>query len=761
MNTRVILTKELRAYFDSPVAYIFMMIFLLLSGSYFVGNLFLQNVSSLRAFFESAPLLLLFFAPAVTMRLISEEKHSGTFEIIQTAPVNTGEFVFGKFLAAWLLLLAALLPTLIYVITIASLGTMDVGPLIGGYLGLFLLGGTFIAAGTLGSTLSNNQIVALIISFLLVLVLYSIDKILLFIPGPLVSTVEYLSVGSHYTSMARGVLDSRDILYYLSAITLFVLLATVFAARESGESIWTIRTSRVARQIPKFALVAGLLVFLNLLSIGFFTRLDFTSNKLYTLSEPTRSLIEMLDDNALVTAYFTPELPPPYHNHRRAVKELLDEYRAFSHGRFHYQFVNPLRDKSLEQSALQAGVTPVQVKVIKNDRFATEKAYVGLALSYADRNEALPVVSSIERLEYDVTSSLKKMITGHANTIGFLTGVGEPSSDRIRVLRQTLAKQHSVTAVTLGANKPVPPEISALVVIAPRQAFTEDQKFQIDQYLMSGGRVAFFLDRMVVDASGRKATVLDLGLDEMFDTYGWIINTDLVADVRCANAAVTDTVEDIVVSREVAHLFHPVAAEFNQDNEVVKNLGQIAFSFVSSIDPRLAGIRGIKADVLVSSSAKSMAIAGERISIGVQEMPSVDQMNEANIPLAVAFEGQMKSYYAKRTDKAPQGASVLTKSSPTRVVVVGDGDFLLDDNIRNYQNVALAVNVIDWLVDDAGLTAIRTRDITPKPLSEVDESTRSTIKLMNFAGPPVVVVLAGLVRMAIRRRRRRKHQNSY
>jgi ABC-2 type transport system permease protein len=760
-NVRIILTKELRSYFDSPVAYIFIVIFLLLSGTYFVGTLFLQNVSSLQTFFESAPVLLLFFAPAITMRLISEEKHLGTFEIVQTNPIGMGEFVVGKFLAAWVLLFVALVPTLVFVVTVASLGSLDGGPLIGGYLGLLLLGGTFIAIGTLGSTTSDNQIIALIFSFVLAVVLFALDKILLYVPTALAPTVEYLSVGQHFSSLARGVIDSRDVLYYISAIILFVMLATVLAARESSESVWRFRTSRVARQIPKFALVAVILVFVNLLSLGFFKRIDLTANKVYTLSDATKGVLSTLDDDFLVTAYFSPELPPPYNLHRRAVQEMLDEYRAYSHRRLHYQFVNPKSDPTLEQAALQAGVTPVHVKVVRNDKFQTEKAYVGLAFSYLDRTDVLPAVSTLERLEYDLTSSMREMITGQTHTVGFLTGQGEPGVQKMQTLWQSLSKHHRLTTVTLAGGKQIPLGVTALVAAAPRRTFSETEKFTLDQFIMGGGRVAFFLDRMIADPVSRTAFPLDLGLNEMFDTYGWIINPDLVADSRCVSLSVSDSSQGMAVTREVTSPFYPVAAEFNPESEVVKNLGPIAFAYVSSIDPRLASIRGATAEILVSSSAQSKVFTGEQINIDPEQSFAPESFTDRHVPLAVAFRGSFKSEYAKRPEAAPEGASVLPKSPPTRIVVVGDGEFVFDENIRGHQNVAFVANVLDWLFDDAGLMAIRTRDITPKPLSEVGESTKTFVKYSNFIGPLAIVIAAGLVRMAVKARRRKKHKNSY
>jgi ABC-2 type transport system permease protein len=165
------------------------------------------------------------------MRLISEEKKSGTIELLATKPLKDHEIIVGKFLASWTLYLIALIPTLFFYITISMLGSLDIGPVIGGYLGLMLVGGVFLSIGVLGSSLTENQVVAFILSFLLVFVLFILDKILLFVPGAVASILEYLSIDYHFSNIARGVIDTRDIIYYFSAIGLMLYLSTVVLSK--------------------------------------------------------------------------------------------------------------------------------------------------------------------------------------------------------------------------------------------------------------------------------------------------------------------------------------------------------------------------------------------------------------------------------------------------------------------------------------------------------------------------------------------------
>ena len=230
-NVIPIFRREIRSYFNSAVAYVVIVVFLAILGWFFTSNLFLANVASLRVIFELVPLMFLFFVPAVTMRLLAEEKKSGTLELLTTKPVRDVEIVLGKFLAAWVLLAVTLAPTLLYLFTIISIGSVDIGPVITGYLGLLLMGGVYIGIGLLASSLTENQIVAFILSFLAVLALFLMDKILIYVPEGFASTLEFLGIDYHFSNIVRGVIDSRNIIYFGSLLGFSLLLTTVSLER--------------------------------------------------------------------------------------------------------------------------------------------------------------------------------------------------------------------------------------------------------------------------------------------------------------------------------------------------------------------------------------------------------------------------------------------------------------------------------------------------------------------------------------------------
>jgi ABC-2 type transport system permease protein len=221
--------RELRSYFDSPVAYIVLVTFLLVAGWMYFSTLFLAARADMRSFFApsifSPSMLLVILAPAITMRLIAEERKTGTIELLTTMPVRDGEVIAGKFLAALGLIAAALALTLVYPVTVASLGPLDWGPVLSGYLGLLLFSAALLSVGILCSTLTDNQIIAFIVSFILCAALYYVYWLQFFVPGFLAPVFDLISVASHLDNLARGVIDTRDVLFYLSLTAAGLLLA--------------------------------------------------------------------------------------------------------------------------------------------------------------------------------------------------------------------------------------------------------------------------------------------------------------------------------------------------------------------------------------------------------------------------------------------------------------------------------------------------------------------------------------------------------
>lgn len=229
----VIMKRELGTYFSSPIAYIVTGLFLIISGIMFFTAFYLQNRASLRNLFSLFPILLSFFIPALTMRLFAEEKKSGSIETLYTLPVTEFDVVLGKYLAALIASSAMIAPTLFYLIGIIPFGLPDAGPVIGGYLGTIFLCAAFTSIGLFASSITKNQIIAFFTGFIICIVLTMVSEFLIFLPGPVVGFLQFISANQHFTSISRGIIDTRDLIYFVSLTALFFSVTVICQQNES------------------------------------------------------------------------------------------------------------------------------------------------------------------------------------------------------------------------------------------------------------------------------------------------------------------------------------------------------------------------------------------------------------------------------------------------------------------------------------------------------------------------------------------------
>ncbi len=217
----VIMKRELSAYFTSPIAYIVTGLFLIITGILFFSTFYLYNRAELRLLFTYLPLLLSFFVPALTMRVFAEEKRVGSIETLMTLPVTEVQVVTGKYLASFISTLIMIAPTLLYIIPAEVFGSPDYGPIVGGYLGAIFLCASYTAIGIFATSITKNQIIAFFTGFIICIALTMIDSFMVFLPAQIVSLFSYISANSHFNSIARGIIDTRDLIYFISLTALF------------------------------------------------------------------------------------------------------------------------------------------------------------------------------------------------------------------------------------------------------------------------------------------------------------------------------------------------------------------------------------------------------------------------------------------------------------------------------------------------------------------------------------------------------------
>ncbi len=430
VSIKRIAAKETGLFFASPIGYLFLAFFLGITlFIFFWGEAFFaRNIADVRPMFEWLPLLLLFLCSALTMRMWSEERRSGTLEFVATVPVTTWSFVLGKFFACWLLLAIALLLTLPLPLTTAYLGNLDWGPVLAGYLAAMLLGGAYIAIGLTVSARSDNQIVSLIISTLACGALYLAGSPLLtdLAGNDLGVWLRGVGTGSRFESITRGVLDFRDLYYYASLILTFLALNVYSLERQR----WAVDgdSHRHNNWRAGIGLVIANLLVANLWLASFAgARVDVTQGGQYSISSATQNYLDQLREPLLIRGYFSAKTHPLLAPLVPQMKDLLSEFEVAGHGKVRVEIIDPARNPEAEDEANNKyGIHPVPFQVADRYQASLVNSYFDVLVQYGDQFEVLGFRDLIEvkvagesdldvqlrNPEYDITRTIKKVLYG-------------------------------------------------------------------------------------------------------------------------------------------------------------------------------------------------------------------------------------------------------------------------------------------------------------------------------------------------------------
>jgi gliding-associated putative ABC transporter substrate-binding component GldG len=521
-------------------------------------------------------------------------------------------------------------------------------------------------------------------------------------------------------------------------------------------------------------LIAGIgsLVLLNVIGLRSFFRFDVTRDKTYTLSKASKETMKALQDPIQIKAYFTEKLPAPYSGNARYVRDLLQEYRAASRGQLAFEFIDPMAQEtaadkeakkevkrdifgrtfreptSLEKELATAGVQPVEIRVVEADQMQTKRAYMGIVITYQEKKEVIPVVQDTRTLEYDLTSLIRKMTRPKTPVIAVLQGHEEPKlEEKLGRLRTLLSQTYQVRPFDLSSKDKVDEDVDALLVIGPTKPLKESEIKAIDQFLMQGKSVGFFLDSLQVNPKTFESAQAEHGLTPLLASYGIVLDDKLVADVQCAHLSVQERRGYMLVSMPIPYPFVPELTRLEGDSPITKGLAGVTFPFVTSVAATPADGRQVA--ILAKSSVKSW-LEGKPYNID----PRRDWRTETITPsgpynLMVQVSGKLPSHFASA------GGGLLTESnSEARVMVVG-GSSLFWDDFMSRSNQALLLNVADWLLLDPALLAMRTRGLAEAPLQpELSDGTRGAVKYGNTFGIPLLLVAYGLVRWRMREARR-------
>lgn len=786
--------KEIAGFFSSQIAYLIIAVFLVITGFMLWifpdYSILSSGYASLETLFVVSPYIFLFLIPAICMRAIAEEKKEGTYELLATRPLSLVQIVGAKYFAALAVVWLSLVPSLFYLFSIYELGlekgNLDVGATIGSYIGLLLLSASFTAIGLFASTLTKNQVFAFIIAAALSLFIYiGFD---LMGSWPVLQTLDgllqNLGIEAHYQSISRGVLDTRDLVYFFNLMVLFL-----------GLSIWMINDKTSFRKNKSSIIALSFFVLMNLFSAFYFSRIDFTTEKRFTISQATKQILANLKEPLKITIYLNGDLPAGFKQLKNATRDLLKDFDAYTQTSIQIEFSNPNEGTTEEQQikveALYAqGIEPTNLSVKTDEGLSQKTIFPAALINYGGREIAVKLLqnrmgaapeevlnNSVQNLEYAFASALSKLAKGEKPRVGFTEGHGELSDLQLSDAMKSLQDGYEVGRVDLASITSAGlAKLSLIVIPKPNSAFTEAEKFKIDYFLMNGGRILWSIDQVnaeldSLDGGGEQlAFAKKLNLDDMLFKYGVRINYNLIADMNCAQIPMTvGNMGGQSQIQLVPWLFYPVFMP-SAIHPIVKNLDGIRAEFASTIDT--IAVKGIKKSIILQSSPYSKkAEVPSIISLQmVEQEPDPATFKGDLLPAAVLLEGEFPSVFKNRA--VPEGIDENykeTTAKPAQMLVVADGDIFKNQigadgspyplgydrfTQQQYGNKTFLLNAVDYLCGDEALISLRNKEIKIRLLDKARIKTEKLFwQIFNILLPLTLLAIFGFFQHWYRKRK--------
>jgi gliding-associated putative ABC transporter substrate-binding component GldG len=486
------------------------------------------------------------------------------------------------------------------------------------------------------------------------------------------------------------------------------------------------------------AVVIGAVILINLIGRNFFFRLDLTENKIYSLSSSSKAVLKKIDDLLTIKVYFSENLPGEYGNNRRYLQDILEEYAAYSDGNLRFEFYQPDDDEKLAEEAQKYGIQPVQLQVIENDKLEIKRVFMGLVLLYEDQREVLPVIQTTTGLEYDITTKIKKLVDTQKKTVAFAT-VGDQNvqSDNISTL---LREYYNVRNIKL--KNPVPSNIDLIIMNGVEDSLTAEEYDHLKEYLERGGNLLLAQGRVKADLRRQRAEVIKSNLFDLLDQYGLHLEDNLVLDRICSNVTVSQNRGFFQINTAMSYPFFPQIRNF-EDHGIVSGLEQVSLLFTSEI--RLdTTANGLVPQPLFKTSDGS-GIMRRPFNLNPIDNPALRRLREPGKVVA--------AYATVQTD---------TTLTAGQIVLVGDSEFFADaGGGRIPENYVFVMNAVDYLIGDSELVALRSREITTRPLEEISDSAKARWKWANILLPGILVIGLGLIQWQREARRTKLLEELY
>jgi len=724
---RAIARRELRALFDQPTAYILLVVFLGVNDFLCFRQVELYGVASLRPMLDLLPWLLLFLVPAVTMRALAEDTRSGVIEVVLAQPITELELLIGKYLGQVLFLWIAVAATLTIPLGLAFGAHLDLGVLVAQYVGTALFTAGLAGVGVWSSSVTKNQVTAFILGVLVmfVLVLVGLDPLLVGLPPALGDVASAIGVLPHFQQIARGVIDLRDAIYFLTLAAIFLALAYLGLVRRklapAGEELRRLRLGT--------ALAVSGLVIVNLFGRHIGGRLDLTPGGAYSLSRATKNMLRQLPDLVTIRLFASSALPPEVQFLKRDVDDMLSDYRSAGKGKVRVVVVDPTHDSAAARQAEALQIPPVQFNVVGQGSLQMKEGYLGLAVQYANGTRQIPFIRKSDDLEYRLTGFIRELTETSKPVLGWIRATPaaqSPTGDaQFSGLQEALGRSYDLRTIALLADSTIPDSTKVLILSGTADSLPPAQLAPLQRFLARGGNVLVMAGGMARAPQGQFAMARPVGWNALTRPLGVTVRSDMVYDLAAnAQVGLPSQFGQVVLPYPLwPRGISTKASVINAD------LPSVLLPWTSSIDTTGAP-KGTVLPLFVTS--KLAGLMTQDVMLAPQQ--SFSQANTAKRILAVQVQ-----------PKAP-GAG--------RLVVVGNGDFVSDHFAQNSpENAIFALNAVDWLAQDEALIGIRSKDRTPPPLAFTSAGLRGTVRYGNIVGMPVLVVLIGALRLARRKAR--------
>lgn len=755
-NIFTIIRKELQSYFNNPTAYIVIASFLLLWEFLFFRQVFLIGEVSVRTLFELLPWLSLLVIPALAMGTLAEEKSEGTVEFLLTRPIRPFEIIFGKFVGILAFFSIATAFAFPIAWSFGLFGDMDWGRMLCQYFGGVLLASLLSSLGIAVSSFVASQVAAFIVSAVLslFLIISGMEIATARLPLFFAPFFEQLSAFNHFQSLSRGVIDLRDLWYFVSFTGVFLGIAFLNVVRiKYGERKKIYQQYRLATFV-----LLGIAVVSNVVGSRIPGRLDLTEDKLYTLSPATKELLSNLPDDVInVTLYSSDRLPSEFQPVLRDTKDMLSDYRTLAKGKIQVATKNPASSEEMKSEAQSLGVQAVRFNVVSQEEFQIKEGYLGVVVSYGGENEVIPFVQNTRDLEYQLSSFLKKLTTDNKPVIGFVSGHGERalSRDYQRISeewkKQFEVKEIVAEEVEAASNeksskekdeaspdpKPkkltIPDDVKVLVVAGPDQNYSEEEKKTISDFLAKGGSALFLVDGVSVSPSIMTASknASDFA-DFLKNETGITVGKDMLYDLR-ANESVS----------------------FGG--------GQMQYILPYPLWVRAQKIEGTSP---ITTSIREMSLPWPSSIEGDDSAISEKGYEKVDLFSTTQFSGKKDADFSiepdqkfSQTDLARRTVAVsLTpkEGKSARMVIVGDSDFLTDQFVGNNQaNLSFGLEAVAWLGQESSLGSIAAKNASERKFSFTTASEPNMIKFGNIAFAVLVPSVYGMWHLYRRNRKKR------